>query len=526
MYVRTGLFDAVLVRPLGALPQLLLMDMPLRKVARGAVRPRRARRRAARWPTSHWTPARVALLVVAPLGRRRVLRGRLRGHRHRGVLVDRVRRDRQRASPTAGATSRRTRSRSTAAGSGDVFAYGARLRVRGLLPGAGAARPRRPARRCRRWVGWVAPAGRAAGRRRRRRSSGAPASGTTGARGHDASSRHAGCARSSPYGCRPGRLRREKRVVAAVDGVDLRRRARRDARLHRPERRRQVDDAEDAHRRAAPRPRARCGSAAWRRCRSARRLARRIGVVFGQRSQLWWDLPLRDSFDAAAAHLPGAGRRPRRPAAPLPRAARPRRVPRHAGAAALARPADARRADRRAAARAGGAVPRRADDRARRGEQAGGARRSSAELGADGRHHARAHHARPGRHRAAVPAAGRHRPRPGGARRHDRGAARPVRLAPPGGRRPRRAAAVAAVTLPGAALRVDRGGRAPARRTRWTRRPPARWSRGWPGSPRCATCPCVEPDIEDVVARSVHRVGRDTDAPSRAPRSVPGASAV
>jgi ABC-2 type transport system ATP-binding protein len=27
------------------------------------------------------------------------------------------------------------------------------------------------------------------------------------------------------------------------------------------------------------------------------RLARRIGVVFGQRSQLWWDLPLRDSFD-------------------------------------------------------------------------------------------------------------------------------------------------------------------------------------------------------------------------------------
>ena len=28
-----------------------------------------------------------------------------------------------------------------------------------------------------------------------------------------------------------------------------------------------------------------------------KRLARRIGVVFGQRSQLWWDLPLSDSFD-------------------------------------------------------------------------------------------------------------------------------------------------------------------------------------------------------------------------------------
>ncbi|MCW6009562.1 ATP-binding cassette domain-containing protein [Micromonospora sp. CPCC 205371] len=27
------------------------------------------------------------------------------------------------------------------------------------------------------------------------------------------------------------------------------------------------------------------------------KLTRRIGVVFGQRSQLWWDLPLRDSFD-------------------------------------------------------------------------------------------------------------------------------------------------------------------------------------------------------------------------------------
>jgi ABC-2 type transport system ATP-binding protein len=35
--------------------------------------------------------------------------------------------------------------------------------------------------------------------------------------------------------------------------------------------------------------------------RHRRRLARRIGVVFGQRSQLWWDLPLRDSFRALGA---------------------------------------------------------------------------------------------------------------------------------------------------------------------------------------------------------------------------------
>jgi ABC-2 type transport system ATP-binding protein len=32
-----------------------------------------------------------------------------------------------------------------------------------------------------------------------------------------------------------------------------------------------------------------------------RHLAREIGVVFGQRSQLWWDLPLRDSFRILAA---------------------------------------------------------------------------------------------------------------------------------------------------------------------------------------------------------------------------------
>jgi ABC-2 type transport system ATP-binding protein len=31
--------------------------------------------------------------------------------------------------------------------------------------------------------------------------------------------------------------------------------------------------------------------------RSRAALARRIGIVFGQRTQLWWDLPLRDSFD-------------------------------------------------------------------------------------------------------------------------------------------------------------------------------------------------------------------------------------
>jgi ABC-2 type transport system ATP-binding protein len=48
--------------------------------------------------------------------------------------------------------------------------------------------------------------------------------------------------------------------------------------------------------------------------RQRRELARRIGVVFGQRSQLWWDLPLGDSFRILAAihRLPDARYRARR----------------------------------------------------------------------------------------------------------------------------------------------------------------------------------------------------------------------
>jgi ABC-2 type transport system ATP-binding protein len=43
--------------------------------------------------------------------------------------------------------------------------------------------------------------------------------------------------------------------------------------------------------------------------RQRRELARRIGVVFGQRSQLWWDLPLAESFRLLAAiHRLPAGR--------------------------------------------------------------------------------------------------------------------------------------------------------------------------------------------------------------------------
>lgn len=42
---------------------------------------------------------------------------------------------------------------------------------------------------------------------------------------------------------------------------------------------------------------------------SRRALARQVGVVFGQRSQLWWDLPVRESFRIlAAVHGLGAAR--------------------------------------------------------------------------------------------------------------------------------------------------------------------------------------------------------------------------
>ncbi|MEV4541135.1 ABC transporter permease [Micromonospora echinaurantiaca] len=65
-YVRTGLFDAVLLRPLGTLPQLLLMDLPLRKVSR-AVFGLAVLVVAVGSAGIQWTPARVLLVVLAPL---------------------------------------------------------------------------------------------------------------------------------------------------------------------------------------------------------------------------------------------------------------------------------------------------------------------------------------------------------------------------------------------------------------------------------------------------------------------------
>lgn len=66
MYVRTGLLDAVLVRPLRVLPQLLVLDVAMRRLGRVcyAVLLLVA---ALAYADIDWTPGRVAVAVSAPL---------------------------------------------------------------------------------------------------------------------------------------------------------------------------------------------------------------------------------------------------------------------------------------------------------------------------------------------------------------------------------------------------------------------------------------------------------------------------
>jgi ABC-2 type transport system permease protein len=65
-YVRTGTMDAVLVRPLSALAQLVLMDLPLRKALR-LLLSIAVLVVAIRVNDLDWTPARALLVLVAPL---------------------------------------------------------------------------------------------------------------------------------------------------------------------------------------------------------------------------------------------------------------------------------------------------------------------------------------------------------------------------------------------------------------------------------------------------------------------------
>ena len=222
--------DAVLVRPLGALPQLLLMDLaaaPGRPgrcsapvVLVGGARP--GRRRLDAGPGGCWSSSRRSAGAV-------FFGAIFVAQRHRGVLVDRVRRVRQRVHLRRAGLHRRTRSPSTA----DWFR--ARLRVR---PGVRVSSP--TTRRWRCWAaptrsacrpgsGWCSPLVALRRGRRRPRWSGGPASGTTGARGHDRrrdrgaraaqglhrhGSRPAGCAATQAHGGR-GRRRGPARSSAA-----------------------------------------------------------------------------------------------------------------------------------------------------------------------------------------------------------------------------------------------------------------------------------------------------------------------
>jgi ABC-2 type transport system permease protein len=66
-YVRAGTLDTILLRPLGVLPQLIFMDLPIRKVLRVAFG---LTLYAVALHVNHvrWTPGRAALAVAAPLG--------------------------------------------------------------------------------------------------------------------------------------------------------------------------------------------------------------------------------------------------------------------------------------------------------------------------------------------------------------------------------------------------------------------------------------------------------------------------
>ncbi|OLE26387.1 MAG: methionine ABC transporter ATP-binding protein [Actinobacteria bacterium 13_1_20CM_3_71_11] len=93
-----------------------------------------------------------------------------------------------------------------------------------------------------------------------------------------------------------GRFRRQRRVVAAVDGIDLRVGSGETLGYLGPNgagKSTTLKMLTGVLTPSAGRIRV-CGLVP---VPQRTQLARRIGVVFGQRSQLWWDLPLRDSFE-------------------------------------------------------------------------------------------------------------------------------------------------------------------------------------------------------------------------------------
>jgi ABC-2 type transport system ATP-binding protein len=95
---------------------------------------------------------------------------------------------------------------------------------------------------------------------------------------------------------RRGRLRRERRVVRAVDGVSFRIEAGELLGYVGPNGAGKSTTVKILTGILVPSG-GRVTVAGLDPSRQRIRLARRIGVVFGQRVQLWWDLPLRDSFE-------------------------------------------------------------------------------------------------------------------------------------------------------------------------------------------------------------------------------------
>jgi ABC-2 type transport system permease protein len=66
-YVRAGTLDTILLRPLRVLPQLIFMDLPVRKVLRVAFG-LTVYVVAVRVNHVHWTPGKVLLAIAAPIG--------------------------------------------------------------------------------------------------------------------------------------------------------------------------------------------------------------------------------------------------------------------------------------------------------------------------------------------------------------------------------------------------------------------------------------------------------------------------
>ncbi len=198
---------------------------------------------------------------------------------------------------------------------------------------------------------------------------------------------------------------RETVERVAVEGITMSLGGGRTRRLHRAERRGQIDDDQDAHRDPRPDLRERrrrgdrpVGRAQAQRAQHRRRVRAAKPALLGP--------PARGVVRTAARdlqHSPG----------PLPQepggfhgAARDGRLPADAGAAALARATDARRLRGRDAARSADRLPRRADDRARRRRQ-GGDPHVRGRAKPRPRNDLHSHDPRPRRRRAPVPA---HRP--------------------------------------------------------------------------------------------------------------------